>query len=64
MKVCLKCSGRKAIREDGEPEGGTPGYLLKLGPAPHVTSLSRCFLATSAMALYAFLFGRRRKEAE
>lgn len=46
MKDCLKHSGQwEVIREDVEPEGGTPVYLLRLVHAQHVSPLSRCFLA-------------------
>lgn len=41
MKVCLKHSGQwEVIREDGEPEGGSLGYLLGLVHAQHVSPLS------------------------
>lgn len=48
----------------GMQKGVTPGYLLKLVHVPHVNPLTRRFLTASATALYVFLFGRRRREAE
>lgn len=46
MKICLKHSRQwEVIREDGEPEGGTPDYLLRLVHSQHMNPLSRCFLA-------------------